>query len=207
MPGLPVKVLMTGATGFIGQYVTQWFLSSGYEVSAIVLPGEQPLLPPGVESISGDIVDTAGVAASVRAIAPDLIIHLAAAGVTNPGMSFQESCNVNVQGVINLLEAARTTSTVQRLVLFGSSHEYGARRSDDDLDPFNAYGASKLAAWAYTRAAYNAWGLPVVWVATLSSIRSRTARKDFHSFSNPCCFIWARLSDDCWCPAARLYLY
>ena len=90
--------------------------------------------------------------------------HLAAVGVTNPGLSFYESYNVNVQGTINILEAVRTTPCVQRLVLFGSSFEYGARRSDDDLDPFNAYGASKLAAWAYARAAYNAWNLPVVWV-------------------------------------------
>ena len=164
MPGLPAKILMTGATGFIGRHLTQRFLSNGCEVSAIVLPEERPLLPSGVKSISGDIVDTAGVAAAVHTTSPDLIIHLAAAGVTDPAISFHESCSVNVQGVINLLEAARTASTLQRLVLIGSSYEYGARKSDDTMDPFNAYGASKLAAWAYTRAAYNTWGLPVVWV-------------------------------------------
>ena len=54
--------------------------------------------------------------------------------------------------------------TAQRIVLVGSSYEYGARRADDSLDPFNAYSASKVAAWAFARAAYNAWRAPVVWV-------------------------------------------
>ena len=51
---------------------------------------------------------------------------------------------------------------VRRVVVIGTSYEYGARRSDDGLDPFNTYSASKVAAWAFARAAYNAWGLPVV---------------------------------------------
>jgi nucleoside-diphosphate-sugar epimerase len=78
--------------------------------------------------------------------------------------------------VINVLDAVRAVETaastaaataspvVRRVVLVGSSYEYGARRSDDELDPFNPYSASKAAAWAFARAAYNAWGIPVVWV-------------------------------------------
>ena len=164
MPGLPSEILITGATGFIGQHLTQRLLSKGCKVSAIVLPEENTLLPSDVKSVSCNIVDTAGVAAAVQAISPDMIVHLSAAGVTNPSISFLDSNSVNVIGTINLLEAVRNTSSLQRLVLIGSSYEYGARRSDDTADPFNAYGASKLAAWAYARAAYNAWGLPVVWV-------------------------------------------
>ncbi len=164
VPSLPPNVLLTGATGFIGRRLAQRFVTSGCEVSALVLPGEQALLPSGVKSIPGDITDSAGVAAALRDVSPTLIIHLAAAGVTDPGLSFHESCRVNVQGLINILETARTTSSLQRIILIGSSYEYGARKSDDDLDPFNAYGASKVAAWAYARAAYNAWNLPIVWV-------------------------------------------
>jgi nucleoside-diphosphate-sugar epimerase len=100
----------------------------------------------------------------VQILSPELIIHLAAVGVTNPAVSSYETCRINVEGVINLIEAARSVSSLQRLVFVGSSFEYGARRSDDGLDPFNAYGASKVAAWAYARAAYNAWKLPIVWV-------------------------------------------
>jgi nucleoside-diphosphate-sugar epimerase len=73
-----------------------------------------------------------------------------------------EACRVNVGGMIALLEAARRLDSVRRVVVIGTSYEYGARRSDDDLDPFNTYSASKVAAWAFARAAYNAWGLPIV---------------------------------------------
>lgn len=164
MPSLPANILLTGATGFIGRRVSQRLVSGGSEVSAIVLPDEQIRLPFGVRGIPGDITDSAGIAAVMRTVNPTLIIHLAAAGVTNPELSFHESCRVNVQGVINILEAARTAASLQRIMLIGSSFEYGARKSDDDLDPFSAYGASKVAAWAYARAAFNAWHLPIVWV-------------------------------------------
>jgi UDP-glucose 4-epimerase len=164
MPILPAKILMTGATGFIGQHLAQRLVARGCEVSAIVLPEEQPRCPSGVMSIPCDITNIIAVATAIQTRTPTLIVHLAAVGVTNSALSFHESCRVNVQGTINILEAAHAVTSLQRLVLVGSSYEYGARRSDDDLDPFNAYGASKVAAWAYARAAYNAWNLPIVWV-------------------------------------------
>lgn len=164
MPSMPSKVLLTGATGFIGQHLVKRFLSSDCEVSAIVHPDESPFLSSDVKQICCDITDSVGVASILHNISPDILVHLAAIGVTNPGLSFHESCNTNVQGVINILEASRTTPSLHRLVLAGSSFEYGARKSDDDMDPFNAYSASKVAAWAYARAAYNAWNLPIVWI-------------------------------------------
>ena len=132
MPDLSDNVFLTGATGFIGQHLVKRLVSTGCSVSALVFPDEQHSLPAHVNPIPGDITDASGVSAALREISPKLVFHLAAVGVTNPGLSFYESYNVNVQGTINILEAVRTTPCVQRLVLFGSSFEYGARRSDDD---------------------------------------------------------------------------
>jgi dTDP-glucose 4,6-dehydratase len=50
------------------------------------------------------------------------------------------------------------------VLLVGTSHEYGARGAIEGLDPFNAYAASKIAAWAFGRMYWRAWGLPVVTV-------------------------------------------
>ncbi len=139
-------------------------VAAGADVTALVLPGEEHLLPEGARALPGDITLPATVTEAIAATQPALIVHLAAIGITNPDLPFTAACDVNVGGVINVLDAVRQSETVRRIVLVGSSYEYGARRADDGLDPFNAYSASKVAAWAFTQAAYNAWGAPVVWM-------------------------------------------
>jgi UDP-glucose 4-epimerase len=162
-PQPTTPVFLTGATGFIGRRLAERLLAAGADVTALVLPGEINTLPDGVRAIPGNITIPENVTEALAAAQPGLVIHLAAIGVTNPDLPFTAACAVNVGGVINVLDAARQIATVNRIVLAGSSYEYGARRSDDGLDPFNAYSASKVAAWAFARAAYNAWRAPVVW--------------------------------------------
>lgn len=160
---LSTPVFLTGATGFIGRRLAKRLVAAGADVTALVLPGETALLPDGVCALTGDVTIPEMVTGAIATAQPALIIHLAAVGITNPDLPFTAACDVNVGGVINILDAARHVKTVHRIVLVGSSYEYGARRADDGLDPFNAYSASKVAAWAFARAAFNAWGAPVVW--------------------------------------------
>jgi nucleoside-diphosphate-sugar epimerase len=71
---------------------------------------------------------------------------------------------VNAGGTVHLLEAVKERG-VERIVLVGTCYEYGARKSSiEGLDPFNAYAASKVAAWAFGRMYWRAHGLPVVTV-------------------------------------------
>ncbi len=161
---LSTPVFLTGATGFIGRRLAERLSAAGADVTALVLPGEIALLPDGVRAIPGDVTAPEIVTQAVAATQPRLIIHLAAIGITNPDLPFTAACAVNVGGVINVLDAARQVKTPKRIVLVGSSYEYGARRADDGLDPFNAYSASKVAAWAFSRAAFNAWDAPIVWM-------------------------------------------
>lgn len=159
---LPSSIFLTGATGFIGCRLIRALLEAKCDVTALVLPGEVEHLPEGVRAIVGDITDGDAVARAFAKVQPEGIFHLAAVGTTDTGLPMAEACRVNVGGMIALLEAVRRLDSVRRIVLIGTSYEYGARRSDDGLDPFNAYSASKVAAWAFARAAYNAWGMPVV---------------------------------------------
>ena len=161
---LTTPIFLTGATGFIGRRLAKRLVAAGADVAALVLPGETALLPDGVRALTGDVTIPETVTEAIATAQPALIIHLAAVGITNPDLPFTAACDVNVGGVINILDAARHVEAVRRIVLVGSSYEYGARRADDGLDPFNAYSASKVAAWAFARAAYNAWGAPVVWM-------------------------------------------
>ncbi|MGC9348654.1 MAG: NAD-dependent epimerase/dehydratase family protein [Anaerolineae bacterium] len=161
---LPNPVFVTGGAGFMGRRLLWFLLDEGCDVAAFVLPGEGDLLPEAVRIYEGDITDAEAVSEAVLDASPKSVFHLAAVGLTRPGLAMTRACRVNVGGLINLLEAIRTLRHVRRVVLVGSSYAYGARRSDDGLDPFNAYSASKVAAWAFARAAYNAWGLPIAWV-------------------------------------------
>jgi nucleoside-diphosphate-sugar epimerase len=107
--------------------------------------------------------DTKAVRDAVGEADPDVVFHLAAVGVTNPAVDPMLALMVNAGGAVNLLEALRG-SDVQRVVLVGTSHEYGAQEAMEGLDPFSAYAASKVAAWAYGRMYWRAYGLPVVTV-------------------------------------------
>ena len=160
-PALPQSILLTGATGFIGRRLSQELLRAGCAVSALVLPDEVDNVLPGIRAIVGDVTDHDAVVRALAVTQPEGVFHLAAVGTTDTGLPMAEACRVNVGGMIALLEAVRD-DPVRRVVAIGTSYEYGARRSDDGLDPFNTYSASKVAAWAFARAAYNAWGLPVV---------------------------------------------
>jgi len=162
--GLSTPVFLTGATGFIGRRLAEHLMAAGADVTALVLPDEATLLLDGVRAIPGDITLPESVVEAIVAAQPRLIIHLAAIGITNPDLPFTAACAVNVGGVINVLDAARQVETVKRIVLVGSSYEYGARRADTELDPFNAYSSSKVAAWAVSRASFNAWDAPIVWM-------------------------------------------
>ncbi len=159
-----MPIFLTGATGFIGRRLAERLVAAGATVSALVLPGEEALLPAGVRPLVGDVTMPATVTDALATARPALIVHLAAVGVAEPDLSFATVCHINVGGSINILEAARALPTVRRIVLVGSSYEYGARRTAEGLDPFNAYSASKVAAWAFARAAYNAWSMPIVWL-------------------------------------------
>ena len=185
------RVLLTGATGFIGRRLTDTLLKMGCDVTALVLPDEVDRLPRGVREVVGDVTDgwlqaapspcTVGTAhprprgegqsavdRALEVARPAFVFHLAAVGTADTGLPMAEACRVNVGGMIALLEGIRRIEGVQRVVVIGTSYEYGAGRADgvlaDDhaLDPFNPYSASKVAAWAFARAAYNAWKLPVV---------------------------------------------
>ena len=120
-------------------------------------------LPVQAQRLTFDVCDAEAVQAAVARAAPQIVFHLAAIGVTDPGVDPGLALAVNAGGTLHLLEALRGQG-VQRVVLVGTSYEYGAREAVERLDPFSAYAASKVAAWAFGRMYWRAYGLPVVTV-------------------------------------------
>jgi nucleoside-diphosphate-sugar epimerase len=160
-------VLVTGAAGFIGQRLVKCLVEAGARVWAGLAPDEAPesvaALTAQVEQKVFDLRDAGAVQTAVTEAAPQVVFHLAAVGVTDPKINPALALEVNVRGTVNLLEAVKERG-VERVVLVGTCYEYGARESVEGLDPFNAYAASKVAAWAFGRMYWRAYGLPVVTV-------------------------------------------
>ncbi len=169
------RILVTGATGFIGQRLVRRLLAAAATVYAGVAPAENPervaALPAPVRRLLFDLRDAKAVQSAVAEAAPQIVVHLAAVGVTNAGVDPSLALAVNVGGALHLLEALKERAAaggdVRRVVLVGTCHEYGLEAVGDGnhvacLDPLNAYAASKVAAWAFGRVYWRVHGLPIV---------------------------------------------
>ncbi|WP_163547286.1 NAD-dependent epimerase/dehydratase family protein [Candidatus Frankia nodulisporulans] len=152
-----MRVLVTGASGFIGAVVTDALAAAGHAVTAMVRdPAAAPTFAPGVEVVVADLLQSPTLAKAGVTRGFDGVCHLAALtrvreSRTAPLRYFQ----ANLTGTANLLtalEAGTERTGVAPAFVFGSSCAvYG----DMDLtgvpesrrpDPSNPYGASKLAA-------------------------------------------------------------
>jgi nucleoside-diphosphate-sugar epimerase len=161
------RVFVTGATGFIGRRLVRKLYQAEAEVWAGIYPDDAAPSDldclPEVESVPFNIEEESSVTHAVDQAKPEVVFHLAAAGATDPNIDPRKALRVNVDGLISLLEALLGTD-VQRVVLTGTCHEYGAQEAREGLDPFNAYAASKVAAWAFGRSYWRMHGLPIVTV-------------------------------------------
>jgi len=172
-----MRVLVTGAAGFIGSHLTEACLERGWSVVAVdslttyyspaakVRNAERFAADPRCDYLEQDLldVDLAGVLTDV-----DVVFHLAAqAGVrASWGQSFDVYTQLNVTVLQRLLEAARAAD-LSRFVFVSSSSVYGDAESlptseDSILKPVSPYGATKALGEHLTYLYFRNYGLPIV---------------------------------------------
>ena len=113
-------IVVTGATGHIGNVLVRQLLSRGHGVRALVMPVDdhRPLEGLDVEVVHGDVRHLPSLKAAFAGA--DIVFHLAGIVTIMPGMkAILES--VNVGGVRNVIDACRSTG-VRRLVYASSVH-------------------------------------------------------------------------------------
>src|SRR5215831_5477537 len=130
-----MRVLVTGAAGFIGSHVTARLLARGDEVigvdnfdetlyPAAVKERTLAALPP-FRLVRADFAEP-GVAEGLLAQTPDALVHLGALAGVRPSLREPlRYLRVNVEGTLRLLEACRRNG-VRRFLLASSSSVYGA---------------------------------------------------------------------------------
>jgi UDP-glucuronate 4-epimerase len=176
-----MNFLVTGGAGFIGSHVCERLLQSGHSVWALDdlnafydpqlkrrnICELQSLVKP-FQFVQLDLVDHSGLDELLRSVKFDQIVHLAARAGVRP--SLEEPAlyqRVNVEGTVNLLEAARRTN-VRKLILASSSSVYGinSKVPFSETDPIfcaiSPYAASKLACEALGHVYHHVYGLDIV---------------------------------------------
>lgn len=157
-----MRVLVTGAGGFVGPHLARALTAHGHEVVGL----SDHAAP--VASLVCDLRNGAAVENAVASVKPDAVVHLAglssvAECAKNPSLAF----DVNTGGTFHLLRALQVHTPKARTVFVSSGEVYGAAAGTAAVDervtpvPINVYGATKLAAEVFARQFAHA-GLPVM---------------------------------------------
>lgn len=159
------KVLIFGAGGFVGSYLSREFLNHGYSVYGSDKQ-QGSLLPETVTFVHAELLNGESVEKVIKDIEPDIIVNLAA--ISSVGASWgipQTTISVNVVGALNIMEAARRLENKSKILLIGSSEEYVAtdKAIDEDceLDAGNPYGISKVTQERFAKLYREKYGLQI----------------------------------------------
>lgn len=178
------KVLVTGATGFKGTWLSIWLNKLGAKVIGYSLePSTKPSMfeicniENKITNIIGDVRDYSSLLNVVKEYRPELVFHLAAQPLVRLSYkSPRETYETNVMGTVNLLEAAKNTDSVKAIVVITTDKCYENKewvygyRENDPMGGYDPYSSSKgcaeLVVSSYRNSFYNERGI------ALSSVRA-----------------------------------
>ena len=167
-----MKVLITGAGGFIGSHLTERLVSDGYDVKAFVRYNsknewgwlESSPIKNDLEIISGDIRDQDSVYDAMQNCS--IVYHLAALiGIPYSYVSPLAYIKTNMEGTYNILNAAKMLN-VNKILITSTSETYGSAQyvPIDEKHPLigqSPYSATKIAADQLALSYYNSFESPV----------------------------------------------
>ncbi len=184
------RYLVTGAGGFIGSHLVETLLKQGKRVRAFVryssnadkgwLNDIPVALREHLEVFFGDIADARAVMEASRDCTK--IFHLAALiGIPYSYVAPQSYVTVNIQGTLNVLEAARNLG-IQRTIVTSTSEVYGTAiyapiDENHPLQGQSPYSATKIGADQIALSYYRAFNLPVTVVRPFNTFGPRQSTR------------------------------
>jgi NAD dependent epimerase/dehydratase len=167
-----MKILITGADGFIGSHLTEMLVTQGHEIKALSQYNsfnnwgwlEDISCIDKVEVLTGDIRDPHYCKLITKDV--DIIFHLAALiAIPYSYIAPDSYVDTNIKGTLNICQAAKENGNI-RVIHTSTSEVYGTAQyvpidEEHPLQPQSPYSATKIAADAMAMSFYNAFQLPI----------------------------------------------
>ncbi len=182
-----MKVLVTGADGFIGSHLTEMLLKEGHQVKALSQYNSfnywgwlDDISHPNLEVLSGDVRDPHYCKHISKGI--DVIYHLAALiAIPYSYVAPDSYVDTNVKGTLNICQAAKENG-VKRVLVTSTSEVYGTALyvpidEKHPKQPQSPYSASKIGADAMAMSFFNAFELPVTIVRPFNTYGPRQSAR------------------------------
>lgn len=152
-----MTILITGATGLVGERLLPRLIEAGESCRALVRAGKA--VAAGASAFEGSLFDRDALARAVDGVSA--IVHLAAVFRTNDNDLIWKS---NLEGTQNLIAAVKSHAPKARFIMASTAHVYGRSsshpgRETDTVDPRQAYPASKVAAERALQSSGLAWSI------------------------------------------------
>jgi nucleoside-diphosphate-sugar epimerase len=152
------RILITGATGFVGANLARRLVRDGHEIHLLVRRGYHSWriegVYPKVHIRETDLTDKDALSDIVVEIKPEWVFHLAVYGAYSWQTDLHQMVQTNILGTMNLLDACLKTG-FESFVNTGTSSEYGYKdhppEETERLEPNSRYAVTKTSATMYCR--------------------------------------------------------
>ena len=167
---MPYRILITGASGFIGKHLLDKLLMTSNEIACVDIYYSQKFIEVYGEKVKlfqGNLLDKDFTSKCIHDFLPNYVIHLAGSkSRTNSLSEFKLSIEINYLGTLNLFKALLENKDLKLVTILGTIEEYGHTSSpfkeDSQELPNSAYGLSKLSATKLALIFNQQFNLPVV---------------------------------------------
>jgi UDP-glucose 4-epimerase len=171
-----MRAMVTGATGFLGSYLTQLLVRNGETVAIVHRPHSDLTRIQGILSqvtkIRGDLMELSDIEDEILGFVPDTIFHLAWYGVGNRHHNDEDQIDKNLYSTLDLMRLA-IRSGCPTWIGLGSQAEYGPQNrildEDAPTEPTTMYGAVKLCTYLLCKQMAIANLMRFVWIRVFSA--------------------------------------